>query len=84
MNIRTKHGMALAAALVAVASAQAEMMDRPEGIKIGSTQHDVDTKCKNPTKSSESSYTYTSGKNNLKFNFRDGAVVGIDYMRTTG
>ena len=56
----------------------------PEGIKIGSTQHDVNTKCKNPTKSSESSYTYTSGKNNLKFNFRDGAVVGIDYMRTTG
>ena len=55
-----------------------------EGIKIGSTQNDVKTKCKTPTKSSESSYTYTSGNKNLKFNFRDGAVVGIDYMRTTG
>lgn len=56
----------------------------PEGIKIGSTQNDVKTKCKTPTKSSDSSYTYTSGNKNLKFNFRDGAVVGIDYMRTTG
>ena len=55
-----------------------------EGIKIGSAQADVKTKCKTPTKSSESSYTYTSGNKNLKFNFRDGAVVGIDYMRTTG
>ena len=56
----------------------------PEGIRIGTAQADVKTKCKNPTKSSDASYTYTSGNKNLKFNFRDGAVVGIDYMRTTG
>ena len=35
MNISTKHGMALAAALAAAVSAQAELMDRPEGIRIG-------------------------------------------------
>ena len=56
----------------------------PEGIRIGTAQADVKTKCKTPTKSSDASYTYTSGNKNLKFNFRDGAVVGIDYMRTTG
>ena len=56
----------------------------PEGIRIGAAQADVKTKCKTPTKSSDASYTYTSGNKNLKFNFRDGAVVGIDYMRTTG
>ena len=61
-----------------------DSVSTPEGIKIGSTQQDVKTKCKTPTKSTDASYTYTSGKNNLKFNFRDGAVVGIDYMRTTG
>ena len=61
-----------------------DTISTPEGIKIGSTKHDVNTTCKNPTKSTESSYTYTSGNKNLKFNFRDGAVVGIDYMRTTG
>ena len=61
-----------------------DTVSTPEGIKIGSAQNDVKTKCKTPTKSSDSSYTYTSGNKNLKFNFRDGAVVGIDYMRTTG
>ena len=61
-----------------------DSVSTPEGIKIGSTQNDVKTKCKTPTKSSDASYTYTSGNKNLKFNFRDGAVVGIDYMRTTG
>ena len=61
-----------------------DTISTPEGIKIGSTKQDVDAKCKTPTKSTESAYTYTSGNKNLKFNFRDGAVVGIDYMRTTG
>ena len=35
MNISTKHGMAIVVALAAAVSAQAEVMDRPEGIKIG-------------------------------------------------
>ena len=61
-----------------------DTVSTPEGLKIGSTQADVKSKCKTPTKTSDASYTYTSGANNLKFNFRDGAVVSIDYMRTTG
>ena len=61
-----------------------DSVSTPEGIKIGSAQSDVKTKCKTPTKSTDTYYTYTSGNNNLKFNFRDGSVSEINYIRTTG
>ena len=57
-----------------------DTVSTPEGIKIGSTESDVKSKYKSPTKASSSSYTYISGHKNLKFNFRDGAVIEINYL----
>ena len=54
-----------------------------EGIKIGSSADDVTKACGKATKQTETYMTYSSGKTTLQFQFRDGAVVGIDYRMVT-
>lgn len=52
-----------------------------KGIVIGSTKDDVTKDYGNGySKSGETGIVYSSGNKNLKFTFRDGNVVGIDYM----
>lgn len=54
-----------------------------EGVKIGSSADEVTKACGKATKQTDSYMTYTSGKKSLQFQFRDGAVVGIDYRMVT-
>ncbi|MBO5683258.1 MAG: hypothetical protein J6S10_04675 [Clostridia bacterium] len=60
-----------------------DTVSTPEGIRMGSTESDVKSKLGTPTSKAASSYTYVSGNKNLIVTFRDGAVVGIDYMVKT-
>ena len=60
-----------------------DTVSTPEGIRMGSTESDVKSKLGTPTSKASSSYTYVSGNKNLIVTFRDGAVVGIDYMVKT-